>query len=83
MIGSARDVGVTVGFELTGSSPFTIEYTEKRNKARASTKTARFSGYNGEVILQPENEGEYTYVRHAQRVYNTRRCSDPLLTLAL
>ena len=53
---------MTVGFEFTGTAPFVVEYTEKRKGARSATRSARFNGYTGEVVLQPEQEGHYTYV---------------------
>lgn len=68
---SAMDVGVTASFDFTGSPPFMVEYTEKRNNARASTRSARFNGHSGQIVLQPDQEGQYTYV-------NQSRCTAPL-----
>ncbi|ORX35215.1 hypothetical protein BD324DRAFT_631845 [Kockovaella imperatae] len=57
----AMDVGVTVGFEFTGSAPFMVEYTEKRQNGKSINKSARFNGHTGEIVLQPDQEGQYTY----------------------
>ena len=56
------DVGATASFEFSGVPPFAVEYTEQRNKNRATTRTARFNNHVGEIVLTPEQEGEYTYV---------------------
>ena len=59
------DVGVTAAFDFIGSPPFVLEYTEQRQGAtRASTCSADFNGYHGEIVLQPDHEGQYTYVSH-------------------
>jgi nucleoporin POM152 len=68
LICSARDVGATVSFDFNGVPPFSVEYTEQRNKQRPVTRSARFNSHAGEITLTPENEGEYTYVsRHISR----------------
>jgi nucleoporin POM152 len=59
---SAMDVGVTAAFDFTGSAPFVVEYTEKREGGRVSTKSKEFKGYHGDIVLQPDREGQYTYV---------------------
>ena len=56
------DVGVTAAFDFTGTPPFVLEYTEQRKGGRAATRSQRFEVHHGEIILQPEQEGEYTYV---------------------
>ena len=62
LIESAMDVGVTATFDFTGSPPFILQYSEQRRGGRASTKTTEFKGYHGEIVLQPDHEGQYTYV---------------------
>lgn len=59
---SAMDVGATVSFDFNGVPPFSVEYTEQRNKQRPITRSARFNAHAGEIVLTPEQEGEYTYV---------------------
>lgn len=56
------DVGVTAQFDFTGSVPFTIEWTEQRKGSRPTYQRKTFNSPHGEVVLQPEEEGEYTYV---------------------
>lgn len=56
------DVGVTAAFDFTGSPPFVMEYIEQRQGGRASTRTANFKGFRGEMTMQPDHEGQYTYV---------------------
>jgi nucleoporin POM152 len=56
------DVGVTASFDFTGAPPFSIEWSEQRKGGKAVTRSRRFDGFVGEVVLQPDQEGQYTYV---------------------
>lgn len=58
----AMDVGVTAAFDFAGTPPFLLEYTERRNGGRAVQRREKFDRLHGEVVLLPDQEGEYTYV---------------------
>jgi nucleoporin POM152 len=64
LTGSAMDVGATASFDFSGIPPFVVEYTEQRDRHRPVTRTAQFRGYAGDIVLTPEQEGEYTYVSY-------------------
>lgn len=59
---SAMDIGVAAAFEFTGTPPFGVHWTEQRSGSKKISRSKRFDAHHGEVILQPENEGQYTYV---------------------
>ena len=59
---SAQDVGVTVSFDFTGQPPFAVDYTEQRNNGRATPRRQVVQSMHGEMTLQPDQEGTYTYV---------------------
>jgi nucleoporin POM152 len=56
------DIGVNAVFEFTGTPPFRVHWTEQRKGSRLVEQSRKFDAHHGEVILQPENEGQYTYV---------------------
>jgi hypothetical protein len=56
--------GATASFDFSGIPPFVVEYTEQRDRHRPVTRTAQFRGYAGDIVLTPEQEGEYTYVSY-------------------
>ena len=56
------DIGVSASLELTGVPPFVIEYTEQKDGGQLSKRSTRINGLAGEITLQPEQEGQYTYV---------------------
>lgn len=58
----AMDVGVTASFEFQGEPPFGLEYTEQRKGSRAVRHQQRFKSHHGQITLQPDQEGEYTYI---------------------
>jgi hypothetical protein len=60
------DVGVTASFDFTGAPPFSIEWSEQRKGGKAVTRSRRFDGFVGEVVLQPDQEGQYTYVSDSE-----------------
>ena len=66
------DVGVTAAFDFTGTAPFVVEYTEQRKGGRPATRSSQFKGYHGEIVLQPEHEGHYTYVSYEKRYWSDR-----------
>jgi len=57
------DIGVNAVFEFTGTPPFRVHWTEQRKGSRLVEQSRKFDAHHGEVILQPEHEGQYTYVR--------------------
>ena len=59
---SAMDIGVNAVFEFTGTPPFRVHWTEQRKGSRLVEQSRKFDAHHGEVILQPEQEGQYTYV---------------------
>lgn len=56
------DIGVNAVFEFTGTPPFRVHWTEQRKGSRLVEQSRKFDAHHGEVILQPEHEGQYTYV---------------------
>jgi nucleoporin POM152 len=56
------DVGVTVAFDFTGTPPFVIGYTEMKKGTKARARQTTFGTPHGEIVLRPEEEGEYSYV---------------------
>lgn len=54
--------GLSAAFEFTGAAPFRVEWTEQRNGGRPVKQSRKFNGHHGEITLQPEDEGQYTYV---------------------
>lgn len=56
------DVGATVAFEFTGAPPFAVDYTEQRDRQRATRQSKRFATHHAEIVLQPDQEGQYIYV---------------------
>jgi nucleoporin POM152 len=69
LISSAMDVGVTAAFDFTGTPPFVVEYTEQRDRQRATKRSAKFKDRHGEITLQPEHEGHYTYVSSSATIW--------------
>ncbi|KAG8930377.1 hypothetical protein FRC02_004294 [Tulasnella sp. 418] len=55
------DVGVKASLVLHGSPPFTIYYTEQRNKEPLKRLHRIVPSARDEIILQPESSGTYTY----------------------
>jgi nucleoporin POM152 len=68
------EIGVNAAFEFSGTPPFTVAWTEQRTGSRKINRSKRFDAHHGEVILQPEHEGQYTYTftslsdRHYQQI---------------
>ena len=62
LIDSAMDIGVNAVFEFTGTPPFRVYWTEQRKGSRLVEQSRKFDAHHGEVVLQPEHEGQYTYV---------------------
>lgn len=58
----AMDIGVTASFDFAGTAPFTVQWTEQRKGSRLVSRSQRFESHHGEIVLQPEQEGLYTYV---------------------
>ncbi|EIW69014.1 hypothetical protein TREMEDRAFT_71756 [Tremella mesenterica DSM 1558] len=70
----AMDIGVLANFDFTGTAPFTVFWTEQRKGSRAVSHSKRFDSHHGDIVLQPEQEGMYTYTfkalsdRHYQHI---------------
>lgn len=58
---SSGDVGVKASLVLHGSPPFTVFYSEKRDREPIKRLQKVFSSARAEIILQPESSGTYTY----------------------
>lgn len=58
---SASDTGVTAIALLHGMPPFVLSYTVKHDKSAPKTITKTFNSQRAEIILKPEDSGEYTY----------------------
>lgn len=67
LIISAMDIGVNAVFEFTGTPPFRVYWTEQRKGSRLVEQSRKFDAHHGEVVLQPEHEGQYTYVSENRR----------------
>ncbi|KAK4690061.1 hypothetical protein P7C73_g21, partial [Tremellales sp. Uapishka_1] len=57
----AMDVGATATFDFTGTPPFAIQYTEQRTGSRPQTLRKTFDSPHGQIVVRPEQEGQYTY----------------------
>ncbi|KAG8897050.1 hypothetical protein FRB99_008481 [Tulasnella sp. 403] len=55
------DVGVRASLVFHGTPPFTIYYTEQRNRDTPKRLQKTISGARDEIILQPDSSGTYTY----------------------
>ncbi|KAF8585137.1 hypothetical protein K439DRAFT_1632955 [Ramaria rubella] len=55
------DTGVSVSLVLQGKPPFKVFYQTKRDGEPTRELTKVFHGSRGEVTLQPERSGSYTY----------------------
>ncbi|CAK9785517.1 hypothetical protein CC85DRAFT_329236 [Cutaneotrichosporon oleaginosum] len=57
----AVDVGLSVTFEFTGTPPFTVHWTEKRQGEKPTERRNVFNTPVGQLDLRPDREGKYTY----------------------
>ncbi|KAL5535305.1 hypothetical protein ACEPAF_3399 [Sanghuangporus sanghuang] len=55
------DTGVSAYLVLHGKPPFQVFYQQKRNDEQPKEMSRSFQGSRGEIILQPESSGNYTY----------------------
>lgn len=62
---AGNPIGLRVGFDLIGSPPFTIWYTERLNNERSKAQSRKqqevIQGHRGHVTLIPKQAGHYTY----------------------
>ncbi|KAH7138300.1 hypothetical protein B0J11DRAFT_450396 [Dendryphion nanum] len=59
---AGNPIGMRVSLDLTGTPPFTIKYTEQRNRERAQHKTIKIDSLRRTFDLTPDDAGQYTYV---------------------
>ncbi|KAG8913550.1 hypothetical protein FRC01_004485, partial [Tulasnella sp. 417] len=68
------DVGVKASLVLHGTPPYTIFYTESKNREHAREQQKRITSARDEIVFQPESSGTYTYTfthvsdKHYQKV---------------
>ncbi|KAI5121322.1 hypothetical protein M0805_003789 [Coniferiporia weirii] len=55
------DTGVSAFLVLHGKPPFQVVYQQRRNSEPVEEMSRMFQGSRGEIILQPERSGNYTY----------------------
>ncbi|KAG9019121.1 hypothetical protein FRB90_006189 [Tulasnella sp. 427] len=55
------DVGVKASLVLHGTPPYTIFYTESKNREHAREQQKRITSAREEIVFQPESSGTYTY----------------------
>ncbi|KAH8120086.1 hypothetical protein DFH11DRAFT_1558255 [Phellopilus nigrolimitatus] len=55
------DTGVSAYLVLHGKPPFQVFYQQKRNSEPIKEMSRTFQGSRGEITLQPESSGDYTY----------------------
>ncbi|TDL28053.1 hypothetical protein BD410DRAFT_782006 [Rickenella mellea] len=55
------DTGVSAYLVLHGKPPFQVSYRQKRDNEAAKDMVRSFQGSRGEITLQPESSGNYTY----------------------
>ena len=58
---SSGDTGVTASLVLHGQPPFQVHYQQRRNSEPVENVVSTFHGSRGEITVQPENPGNYTY----------------------
>lgn len=58
---SSGDTGVSASLVLHGKPPFQVYYQQKRNNEAFKEMSRIFQGSRGEITLQPESSGNYTY----------------------
>lgn len=55
------DVGVKASLVLHGTPPYTIFYTEGKNRENPREHQRRINSARDEIVFQPESSGTYTY----------------------
>lgn len=58
---SSGDTGVSANLVLHGTGPFTVYYTMQKDKEPAQEMTKTFATSRGELTIQPELSGHYTF----------------------
>ncbi|KLO20595.1 hypothetical protein SCHPADRAFT_863370 [Schizopora paradoxa] len=55
------DTGVSAYLVMQGKPPFQVHYKQKRNDEAEKEMSRVFQGSRGDITLQPENSGRYSY----------------------
>lgn len=58
---SSGDTGVSAYLVMQGKPPFQVFYKQKRNDEAEKEMSRLFQGSRGDITLQPENSGRYSY----------------------